>query len=128
MKARIKPFSFIYYGQMPSGKNAVMVTRSGHRYPSKRFAQWKDDAMHQIGPCGVPFTGPCAIDIDYYPGDKIRRDAPGIQDALFHVLEKLNVVLDDAQFKHVRYSELGVDKKLPRCVVSIWPWKEAGSN
>lgn len=85
---------------------------------------WKADALHQIGHALQPFTGPCWIDIDYYPGDRIRRDAPGIQDALFHVLEEAGIVLDDAQFKAVVYRERELTRKAPRCEVTIYPQED----
>lgn len=88
------------YGQCPSGKNAVKITRTGHRYPSQRFIEWRRSAMKQLEEQGVKaykIDKPCNIKIDYYSGDRRRRDAPGIVDAIYHLLDKkqFNVVEDD---------------------------------
>lgn len=89
------------YGQCPSGKNSVIVTRSGKRFPSKRFAEWRDKALHEIKYSrifGADFRiidKPCNITVDYWSGDKRRRDVPGILDALYHLLEKAGIVTDD---------------------------------
>lgn len=76
-------------GQCPSGKNAVIVTRAGHRFPSARFVEWRQQAMNEVFPqlkhLGVvlPITHPVDVLIEYTPKDRIRRDAPGIIDSDF---------------------------------------------
>ena len=87
-------------GQCPSGKNAVKITRFGKRYPSKRFVEWREKALSHIihyeeAFKAKPINKPCNIKIDYWSGDKRRRDAPGIIDAIYHLLEKAEVVTDD---------------------------------
>jgi Holliday junction resolvase RusA-like endonuclease len=88
-------------GQCPSGKNAVVVTRTGHRFPAKRFKEWREDALLQLKPqltkwkdC-LPFNRPISIQVYYTTKDLRRRDVPGILDAIWHLLEKANIVTDD---------------------------------
>lgn len=38
---------------------------------------------------------PCNITVDYWAKDRIRRDVPGILDALYHLLEYSGIVTDD---------------------------------
>jgi hypothetical protein len=40
--------TFTLTGQIPSGKNAVVVTRTGMRFPAKRFKLWREDALKQL--------------------------------------------------------------------------------
>lgn len=106
-------------GQLKSGKNRVLITRTGHRYPPKAFKDWREEMLSQIPPVRWPFEGPVHMAVDYVPGDKIRRDVPGMLDALCHVIEKAGIVLDDAQVKSVTWLTLPVAPKQPRCVVTL---------
>jgi len=92
-------------GQLPSGKNAVIVTRTGLRFPKKRFTAWRDVALTAIrlqlgGHRDVALvTCDVSLAVVYATGDKRRRDLPGILDAICHLLEKSNILADDAQIK-----------------------------
>ncbi len=114
-------------GQCTSGKNAVIVTRTGHRFPCKRFIDWRADAIAQIHPQleaqraslerkGVifPIAFPVSVQIEYWAQDNRRRDAPGIIDALWHLIEKIGIVTDDVLLGGVKQSlqfhNCGVDK------------------
>lgn len=121
------PFTFVLQMQIPSGKNAVQITRTGKRYPGKRFRAWRDEAMDSItrqsrhislGFTGC-FAGHVSMIVDYVPGDNIRRDVPGLLDALCHLIEKVGLVQDDAQVKTVRWTTFPVQPKRPRCSVSL---------
>ncbi len=35
-------------GQCPSGKNAIVITRTGLRFPKKRFVDWRTEALKEI--------------------------------------------------------------------------------
>lgn len=120
------PFTFVLKMQIPSGKNAVQITRTGKRYPGKRFKAWRDAEMlsvkqkmaaTRIKP--VSFDGPVSMIVDYVPGDNIRRDVPGLLDALCHLIEKVGLVQDDAQVKCVQWTTFPVQPKRPRCSVSL---------
>lgn len=117
-------FVFVLHGQLPSGKNAIKITRTGHRYPDQRFVLWRANAMAQL-PLAVPrFTGPVRLIVDYVPGDVRRRDLPGMLDALLHLFEKAKLVKDDAQVVACTWTPFPLDRKNPRCTVTIAPWKE----
>lgn len=86
-------------GQIRGGKNHIIITRSGHRFPEKAWAKWRD-AMVAIVRSQLPrghkaIDVPCAVILNYTPEDNRRRDVPAILDAIWHVLEKAGVVSDD---------------------------------
>jgi Holliday junction resolvase RusA-like endonuclease len=119
--------TFTILGQVHCGKNNIGITKKGHRYPNKAFAEWAKDAIDQVKIQSAAYprntlTIPLKIDIDYYPADRRIRDIPAIFDAVFHALEKAGVVENDAQFKQVgHYLEHEVDRESPRVVVRIKP-------
>lgn len=94
-------FTLQLAGQCPSGKNAITITRMGHRFPNQRFVDWRFDAMKQLFAqlkeikAELPFSFPVEVEVEYTAKDRIRRDVPGIVDALWHLLEKVGVVTDD---------------------------------
>ena len=109
-------------GKMQSGKNRVLITRTGHRYPTERFVAWRADMSAQVRQQRAQLTAidkPCKLTIRYWPGDLIRRDASGIMDALFHVFEHCGVVTDDALFQAIEYTQMPLDRSNPRCTVEI---------
>lgn len=116
-------------GQCTSGKNAVIVTRTGHRFPSKRFIDWRRDAMEQIKPqldaldIDMPLDHPVSVDIEYTAKDRIKRDVPGIIDALWHLLEKGGVVKDDTFLggwgEGITFKNNGVNKNNTGVVIRI---------
>lgn len=111
---------FILRGQCPSGKNAVMITRSGHRYPGKRFVAWRESAKFMVPKLQIgPLAEPLMITIRYYPGDLRRRDAPGMLDALFHLFEYTGLVADDKFFQEIDWKQMGLDRGNPRCEIII---------
>lgn len=107
-------------GQLPSGKNAVQVTRTGQRYPKQRFKNWKTEAMRQLKAQRIHrYTGPIILLVRYTPGDKIRRDVPGLLDSLCHLLEYAGIVKDDAQVKNVEWTTWPIDPRKGRCSLTI---------
>ena len=120
----------VYFpGQCPSGKNSIQTTRTGHRYPKKRFVDWRDAAVLTAvraipkGTVGPLFKKPLPLTITVYyvPGDARRRDVPGMLDALFHVLERAGVVEDDAQIQYVEWATHAIDRETPRVMVRLEP-------
>lgn len=83
------------------GKNNIVITRAGMRFPKPAWAKWRDQAVMQVRTQLVairgfkPFTEPVSVDFWYFAGDKRRRDMPAIIDSVWHVLEKAGVVEDD---------------------------------
>jgi len=113
---------FILKGQVPSGKNAMQITRTGRHYPLKRFIDWRSNAEAQIrSQVGFPqpIEQPCKAFFTYFPGDLRRRDVPGMIDALFHVLERLNIVRDDSLIKDVDWETRALDRDNPSVLVEI---------
>lgn len=113
------PLIFLLNHQIPSGKNAVKINRKGQRYPDKKFVIWRAKALEAIGGVAQAFPGPVHMIVDYVPGDNIRRDAPGMLDALCHLIEKAGIVADDKQVKSLVWREYPVQPKRARCSVSI---------
>lgn len=112
---------FTLWGQIPSGKNAVLITRTGRRYPAKRFQAWRNEAMRQLPPVAGPFVGPLHLIVDYVKGDLRRRDLPGMTDALLHLIEKAGYVLDDAQVVQQTWTPFPIDRTRPRCTITLSP-------
>ena len=111
-------------GQCPSGKNAVIVTRTGHRFPAARFKKWRDGAMLEImKQNSVSISGPVHVELDYYASDRRRRDVPGIIDAVWHVLEKVGAVTDDTFLGGHGYDMIwhhhGIDRENPRIEITL---------
>ena len=111
--------SFTLYGKMKSGKNHVQITRTGRRYPNKSFADWRDEMLSQINYQGKPLQGRVGLSAWYVPGDRLRRDAPGILDALLHLFEKAGILQDDAQVKKVNWTENITDRHAPQCWIVL---------
>ena len=92
----MKPITFIIPLQCPSGKNAITITRTGLRFPNKRFVEWRKEASKYITYKGKPIDTPVSVRLVYTAGDLRKRDIPGIIDAIWHLLEYNGVVADDA--------------------------------
>lgn len=116
--------TYTLLGQCRSGKNAMQITRWGGHYAKPEFKKWRADwqrqLMEQRGLKKPIDTITTAI-ILYTPGDLRRRDAPGIQDALWHLLEYCKVIKDDALIKTVLYEQQPLDRKRPRIYLSLKP-------
>jgi hypothetical protein len=123
--------TFKLMGQLPSGKNRIIVTRTGKRFPDpkSRFPGWRDDVMKQIAEqmswipnLGIgywPVTEKCGLVVDYTPGDRIVRDVPGLLDALCHVLERSGVVKNDGLIRDCQWHEFPMDREHPMAMVTV---------
>lgn len=110
--------TFSIIGQMPSGKNQVKITRSGHRYPDKRFVAWREMVVPELelqrGKCELfPIASTVSIECDYTPGDRRTRDVPGMLDALFHVIVKAGLLVDDGLVWAVTWRRNEMDRQQP---------------
>lgn len=116
------------------GKNNVQITRTGHRYPNKTFAAWREEAVRQIRQAGslielskgekpATFTLPwhcrCEAIIDYTPGDLKVRDVPAMMDALWSVLVKAGVLADDGLIREVVWRQHPLDRKCPMVRIEL---------
>ena len=109
--------TFTLSGQIPSGKNAVVVTRTGMRFPAKRFKLWREDALKQLAVQmnghAEPLTSTVTLECEYTPGDRRTRDVPGMLDALLHLIVKAGLVVDDGQVWGVTWRREEMDRKKP---------------
>lgn len=112
---------FTLWGTLPGGKNQMGITRKGKRYPKKRFAEWREASLKQCPPVAGPFTGYLHLIVDYVKGDLRRRDMPGMLDALCHLFEKAGYLLDDKQIVQQTWTPFPLDRKRPRCTVTLSP-------
>lgn len=111
------------WGQIRGGKNNICITRTGHRYPNKKFEQWRAEMLRQCPPVAGPFTGPLHLIVDYVKGDRLRRDLPAMLDALLHLFGKAGYFVDDSQVVQVTWTPFPLDRKRPRCTVTLSPMK-----
>jgi Holliday junction resolvase RusA-like endonuclease len=109
-------------GFIRGGKNAICITRTGHRYPNKAWALWRDEMVSQIKGqySGPVIADPVLAEIEYFAGDRKRRDIPAILDSIWHCLERAEVVADDCLIKSV-YLKGEYDKANPRAIVRLYP-------
>jgi Holliday junction resolvase RusA-like endonuclease len=117
---------FIITGQVRGGKNAIRTTRQGHRYPSKVFEKWSTQAVAEVREQDQfhnTLTIPLGVSFDYTPGDARIRDIPAIIDAVFHVLERAEIVASDNQFRRIgHYYQHPVNRQHPLIVVELWSY------
>jgi hypothetical protein len=79
-----------------------------------RFTAWKNQAGMEVlqqkrawpveARMALPLKGDLRLEVLYCPQDKTPRDIPGMVDALFHLLEAMEIVEDDAQVKALRWT------------------------
>lgn len=115
--------TFKLSGQIPSGKNAVKITRKGMRYPDKRFKAWREEAMAALSMQDAlsqsTWERPVAMIVDYVPADDRRRDLPGMCDALCHLLEKAGILADDCLVHKLNWQSFAPDKERAGVTVTI---------
>lgn len=109
-------------GQMKSGKNGMLVDpQSGRHYPSPQFREWRDRMkaaiIDQVGIKKI--SEPCSILVKYTPGDRRRRDVPGMMDALCHVLERAGTVVDDSLLVHWLWAPQPMNRERPGAEIMI---------
>ena len=86
------------------------------KFPTKRFKEWRADMVAQLQQQHTesarlwPLTGLLRLEVYYIPGDNVRRDMTGCADALFHLLEHIRLIVNDAQIKEVLWYEKPVQR------------------
>jgi Holliday junction resolvase RusA-like endonuclease len=115
-------FRIVICGQIRGGKNNIIITRTGRRFPNPKWAAWRDAAVMEVQmqlPRGfAAFTQPVNVRLDYVAGDHRRRDNPAIVDAIWHCLEKAGVVSDDVLLWPTESSR-SYDKDNPRATITF---------
>lgn len=114
--------TFRLSGQIPSGKNAVVVTRTGLRFPAKRFKLWREEVMKQLSPqvsayaqevACLPLESTITLECEYTPGDARVRDVDGMLGALLHVIVKAGLLVDDGLVWAVTWKRNEMDRQKP---------------
>ena len=116
------PFHLTLTGQLPSGKNAMQVTRTGRHYPKLRFQLWRDEAVYalmQQWKRRKMMSTPNHLTCDYWPGDLRTRDVPGMLDALFHALVKAEIIQDDGLIHNVTWRRHELNRKAPKVILTL---------
>ena len=91
-------------GQCQSGKNRILITRTGHRYPPQRFVTWRNDWAQQLqGQFQETISWPVSISVDYTASDRRTRDIDGMLSALQSVLVYAGVLKDDGLVRGIGY-------------------------
>jgi Holliday junction resolvase RusA-like endonuclease len=108
-------------GQIRGGKNNYLVLRNGMHVPRKEWAKWRDAVVLDLKTQskGLIFDSPCSISVHYWPGDKRRRDVPGMADALCHCLERSGIVSDDCLLTDWVWTFEVLDRAKPRVDITI---------
>ena len=108
-------------GQVKSGKNHMQITRTGQHYPLPEWAAWRDRMVWEIRAQGPwrAMSEPLVVHVDYAGVDLKRRDVPGMEDALFHCMERAGVVKDDSLFKECHWWH-SLDRENPRVQVRLY--------
>lgn len=126
-------------GQIPSGKNQQqIIVRQGRvmKFPNARFKRWRDSAWQQIQRQRgkwLTLKTPARVFAKYWPGDLLRRDVPGMMDALSHLLEfcpvcrkknktcNIPFVQDDSLLVSWHWDRMTLDRARPRLEVTLCP-------
>ncbi len=125
-------------GQIPSGKNQIKIAfirGRMMRYPEPKFKAWRLKAYQELQNHrrGYPILRDQAkVTVKYWPGDLIRRDVPGMIDALCHLLEwcpvhgkkkdpncQLPAIADDSLLAHWYWRTMELDRENPRIEFTI---------
>lgn len=107
-------------GQLKSGKNHMIITRKGHRFPLPAWAKWRDEVVKMLlAHKSTMIEDRCRADIEYWKGDLRRRDVPGMADAVWHCLERALIVKDDSLIVEVVWKDMGLDRENPRATLEL---------
>lgn len=129
-------------GQHPSGKNQIGLRvgalGSIHKYPKARFEAWRGSAYAQLDRqrgAWAKLTTPARVTVSYTKGDLLRRDVPGMEDALCHLLEwcpihgkkkrpacPLPFVADDSLLDWWVWKPTLLSRDQPRLVLTVEPY------
>jgi hypothetical protein len=64
----------------------------------------------------MPNNNLVTVEVEYVPGDLLTPDVPGIEDALWHLLERLRVLLNDRCPVNVMWKAVSSDRDSLVCV------------
>lgn len=121
-------------GTMVSGKNqtkTVYPHGKAVKIPNQRFKSWRERMHAQLAQQHVsarragqfPLMGLLSLTIDYWPEDACRRDATGMCDAIFHLLERAQVVQNDSQIKRLHFVEHARRDRVGQLTLTLEDWR-----
>lgn len=121
----VKILDITLKSQVRGGKNNMGVTRTGIHYPNTEFKKWRDTTVWEIISQRPKEFKPIDSleyywEFNYTPIDYRRRDAPAILDAVFHCLERANIVTDDRFIKYFKFIENIPDKNNPKFNIEVY--------
>lgn len=103
-----------------------------HRFPRKPFEMWREAIRLQFEQqrsrwaMYFPIRESVTVFVRYVPSDRIGRDVPGLEDALWHACEHVGLVANDRYFQDVVFVQLPVNRKAPEVRLEIvpvsWAW------
>lgn len=86
----------ILEGSVPSKKNQRINRGDGKSFPSKKFAQWQDDALKQVRlQTRHRFYSPVALEVIIYFATKVRADLDNRLTSILDMLVEALVLRDD---------------------------------
>lgn len=128
-------------GQHPSGKNQIQMRPMRgwiQKYPKASFEAWRGTGYAQLDRqrgTWETLRTPAKVTVLYTPGDLLRRDVPGMIDALCHLLEfcpihrkvkkkdhlrcSLPFVADDVLLAHWDWTTMPLDRENPRIEMRV---------
>lgn len=117
--------TFTLSGQIPSGKNqvktAVVKGRVIH-FPNKVFKAWREAMLPQLAVQAkkyietgavLPVSSTISLECEYTPGDARTRDVSGMLDALFHLIVRAGLLVDDGLVWAVTWRRNEMDRQKP---------------
>lgn len=133
-------YQVVIPGRIVAKKNAKKPGRRGNRLTiisKPEWIQYKERAVwvmkaargrHGLDPTR-PYLEAVSIQWAYYPDDRKRPDTTAISETVADLLEDAKVIQDDRQVAHCDGSRLmGIDKKNPRLVIMVSPYKPGPSE
>jgi hypothetical protein len=125
MSPKQAELKLVVRGRIPSKKNSRNIFVRGGRIcniPSTKYAAWHKAALEQlIDYSGSPITK-CTIELSFYAPDKRGTDLTNKAESIMDLLVDREIIEDDNWWIVDRVCLMfkGVDKRNPRCEVSIF--------
>ena len=117
---------FVLKGQVRGGKNNIIVTKEGRRFPNPQFKAWATQAHYQLCSQTVQYRYQLPIDSHEYswvflytPEDNRRRDCTAVLDGVMHVLESAKIVTDDRYVSNLSFETTKPDKLNAGIIIDV---------
>ena len=111
-------------GEAPAKKNSRITLPGGRTIPSARHRAWHFDAMaqaaSQLGGRRPERSSPCRVEMDFWHGDRRRRDSDNGASSVLDLLVDAGVLADDRWeiVQEIRVRNF-YDKGKARCEVRV---------